>query len=443
MTLQPTKTPRILSIRREEITISKNRQRKEFRPEDTVSLAGSISEFGLMNPVTIRRGDNSYILVAGERRIRALETLWNFGEEVRCGDFSFPENIIPCIDFGELDPLDAFALELEENVRRIDLSWIEKSEASAKLLDFRKAKAKRDGVAEPTIDDIAREVRGDSSTAREQTRKEVLVSKHLDDPEVRKAKSADEAFKLLKRREELARSAALAAEVGVTFTNKVHDLRQGNCMELLPEYAKESFDILLTDPPYGIDADRFSDSGGLAQGSHFYDDSWTYWNKLCRFLAAESFRVCKPQSHAYVFCDIDNFVLLKGFFMEAGWKVFRTPIVWVNPTASRAPWPEHGPQRKYQICMFAIKGNRPVLALKPDVVSFPSDDNLNHQAQKPVALYQELLSRSARPGDSVLDCFGGTGTILPAAHALKCKATYMELDQAAYGIALQRLAELN
>jgi DNA modification methylase len=436
------------SVRFTDIIIPKIRQRKEFVPEQVVELAGSISQYGLMNPVTVRKDPESdnFFLVAGERRMRALEYLWNFGETVKCGQGVFPEGVVPCVYFGELDPLVAKEMELEENIRRVDLTWQEKAAATSELMELRTAQAKATGTEPPTVTAIASEVRGDSPAAHDKTRKELIVSKHLADPEVKKASTVDEAFKLLKRREELTKSAELAAKIGVTFSSSVHTLLQGDCLERLPELQRESFDVLLTDPPYGIDADKFGNSGGIAgagnTGSHFYDDSWTYWNKLAKFLAAESFRVCKPQAHAYVFCDVDNFVLLKSFFIEAGWRVFRTPLIWVNPTANRAPWPEHGPQRKYQVVMYAVKGNRPVTKVQPDVLTYPSDENLNHQAQKPVALYQDLLMRSVRPGDSVLDCFGGTGPILPAAHALKCRATYIERDQAAYGIAIERLGRL-
>ena len=151
----------------------------------------------------------------------------------------------------------------------------------------------------------------------------------------------------------------------------------------------------------------------------------------------------KTQAHAYVFCDIDNFVILKQRMQAAGWRVFRTPLIWVNPSAMRAPWPEHGPQRKYQLILYAIKGDKSVNQLYPDVLVYSSDENLGHQAQKPVGLYSDLLRRSARPGDTVLDPFGGTGTVLPAAHEHKCRATYIEADASAYGIAIGRLKDLD
>jgi DNA modification methylase len=76
------------------------------------------------------------------------------------------------------------------------------------------------------------------------------------------------------------------------------------------------------------------------------------------------------------------------------------------------------------------------------VLIYESDDNLGHHAQKPIALFVDLLDRSARAGDMVFDPFGGTGTLLAAAHAVKCKATVIEKDEAAYGIAARRLGEL-
>ncbi len=105
----------------------------------------------------------------------------------------------------------------------------------------------------------------------------------------------------------------------------------------------------------------------------------------------------------------------------------------------RAPWPEYGPQRKYETLLYAVKGMRPIFKLAGDVLDFPSDTNLGHAAQKPVALYTELLRRSALPGDSIFDPFMGSGTIFSAATELKLRATGIELDQTSYGIAIERL----
>jgi site-specific DNA-methyltransferase (adenine-specific) len=433
----------IHSIPVDEILIPKNRQRKEFKAEDLIDLAGSITKNGLMHPVVVRKdADGNVMLVAGERRLKAMAYVWNFGDSVECGDYQFPENCAPCIMHSELSELDAFEMELEENIRRVDLPWQDRAAATKQLYDLRKAQAEAAGEKLPGYADIAEEVHGTSPAAADQTRMEILVASHLDDEDVKGARTAKDAFKALKRKEDVRRNEALAQSVGVTFTNAVHRLEQGDCFEILESIPAESFDVILTDPPYGIDADQFGDSGGNSAGSHFYDDSWTTWNLLARRLAGESFRVAKAKAHAYMFCDIDNFVMFKSYMQEAGWKVFRTPLIWINPTAFRAPWPDQGPQRKYQVALYAVKGNRPVSRLYPDVLTYTSDDNLGHQAQKPVDLYVDLLKRSANPGDTVLDPFMGSGPIIPAAHQLKCRATGIEINPAAYGIAVSRLKGL-
>jgi len=433
---------KLLSINVNEILIDKHRQRKTISQEDVLRLANSIAANGLIQPVVVRKDpEGNYLLVAGERRLRALTHLWFFDNQVRCGEFQFEVEHVPCIYQGDMDPDDAFEMELEENIRRVDLSWQERAQATAELNERRKRRAAAAGLAAPTIEELAETTHGSSGESLQRTRAEILVAPHLSDPDVAAASSPKEALKLLQRKEQASKNAALALSIGKSLIDE-HTLHQGECFRVLEDIPDGTFDVILTDPPYGIDADQFSDSGGRVAGAHFYDDSWKTWNTLAKRLAVESYRVAKPQAHAYIFCDIDNFVLLKGFFQEQEWRVFRTPLVWVNPTAMRAPWPEHGPQRKYQICLFAVKGNRPVNRIYPDVVTYASDDNLGHHAQKPVALYLDLLTRSVRPGDTVLDPFGGTGPVIPAAHELKCRATYIEQDPAAFGIGVKRLEGL-
>lgn len=431
-----------------DITIATNRQRKLFTPESIQELAASIAEVGLIHPLVVRRApDGQIVLVAGERRLKALDICWNFAQEVRCGTRIIPEQQVPCTFLGEIDPVLAFEIELDENIRRTDLDWKEKAIAVRQLYELRRMQAERSGAPSPDVAAIAQEVSGTSEGQwQENIRQDLLLSEHLENPVVAAAKSRKEAFKALKRHEENQRHAELGRSVGATFTSSMHTLRQGDCLEIMRELPDESFDVILTDPPYGIDADQFGDSDGKAQ-THFYDDSYENWKRLMLECYQQFTRLAKPQAHLYLFCDIDRFGELKEIFhddttAQSEWAVFRTPLIAVNPTSMRTPWVDGGPQRKYQLCLYARKGNKPVTRIYADVLTYPSDPNLGHQAQKPVGLYKDLLQRSIRPGDSVLDPFCGTGTIFAAAHELKCKATGIELDEAACGIASARLKGL-
>lgn len=437
----------MLIIPLDKLEIAKNRQRREFEPQELANLAESIEKHGLMHPLVVRPKegtDDAWVLVAGERRLRAIrDYLWPMGGLLKCGGDPIAEDSIAVVPLGDLDELSAEEAELEENVQRTDLSWQERAAASARLADLRRKQAEKEGREAPSVADISLEIRGSAEGINhENTRREIILAKHLGNPAVAAAKSLQDAWKTLKREEVTQRNIAIAETIGKTFTADSHELFNTEALGWLWKCPFAQFDVILTDPPYGIDADEFGDSGGIAAGAHQYEDSYEYWLKLMSTFAPVSFVVAKPMAHLYCFVDIDNFVRAKALFADCGWQVHRTPIIWHKPGGSRVPWPEHGPQRKYEMVLYAVKGKKPVTQIYPDVVSYNPDENLGHMAQKPVALYADLLKRSTTPGDVVCDPFCGTGPIFPAAHGLKCRAVGVERDPSAYGIALTRIQQL-
>ncbi len=431
------------------IFIRPDRQRKEFDLAALAELSESIRERGLMHPIVLRqpRGDepqDRMVLVAGERRMRAVQDLADLGQSFSCDLGNVEPGMIPYLSLGELDELSAEEAEWEENNARADLTWQEKAAATARLASIRSRQAEARGAPLPTVAAIAEEIRGSAAGGyQEATRRELIVARHLADPEVAKAKTVDEAFKLLKRKEETSKRAQRAVEVGRTYSAaSAHRALHGSALDLFPTLSAESFDVILTDPPYGIDADQFGDSGGKAAGAHFYADTYENWKTLSLALAAEGFRVAKPQAHLYCFCDITRFEELKAILAAAGWDCFRTPLIWHKPNGSRTPWVDGGPQRQFELVLYARKGKRPVTRIYSDVLTYRSDENLGHPAQKPVALLVDLLRRSCSAGDSVLDPFAGSGSIFPAAQELKLAATGIELDAAAYGLCTSRIDSL-
>lgn len=422
------------------ILVSSNRQRREFEQGALQELVESIDKHGLFHPIVLRLEGESYVLVSGERRLRAIADLRDLGGVLRFDGQDVLSPLIPHVLLGELGPLEAEEAELEENIRRSDLTWQERASATARLAALRTAQAGVAGGPAPTTADIAEEIRGSSEGAnQEATRQEIIVAKYLTDPEIAAAGSTKEAFTILRRRDARGRNAQLAADVGRTFTSAQHTALNCDSIQWMREQEPGQFDVILTDPPYGIGADEFGDAGGRTAGAHGYGDSYEEWEELMNAFPAQAFRLAKEQAHAYVFCDIDRFPELREGFRMVGWWTHRTPLIWHKPAAPRAPWPEHGPQRKYELILYAVKGRRPTMKLCPDVITCDTDDNIGHPAQKPQALYEDLLRRSIRAGDTVFDPFMGSGTIFPAAHSLKCKATGIEIDSSSYGIALKRL----
>jgi ParB family transcriptional regulator, chromosome partitioning protein len=102
--------------------ISRNpfQPRKDFNPEDLNELSDSIREHGVLQPILVRELDGAYQLIAGERRWLASQ---------RAGLTSIPCRVVDVID------QTAFDYALEENLKRKDLSDIEKALAFRQYLD--------------------------------------------------------------------------------------------------------------------------------------------------------------------------------------------------------------------------------------------------------------------------------------------------------------------
>jgi len=356
--------------------------------------------------------------------------------------------VVPTITLGELDELSATECELEENIRRADLTWQENASALERLHQLR---LRQD--PQHTIGDTAREVYGvDKNVPLEKlgsgyalVKETIAVASHLGDTEVAGAKTAREAFKILVRKEDARKNAALASSIGASFGKHSHTLLLTDSTEwMLKDCPQSSFDVIVTDPPYGIDAQSFGDGAGRLVGiKHEYDDSTSEFWQLMRKAAAGISRVAKMESHLYICCDIDQFHFLKHLFSTIGdWNVFRTPLINYKRDAGRVPLPEHGPRRCYETIFYAFRGGKTCTAIYPDVIETRGDENRGHGAQKPVELFANLLRRSCRPGDRILDPFCGTGTIFEAAHGMKCIATGVEIENVYYGIAAQRIMEL-
>jgi len=93
--------------------------RKVFDPQGLQELAASIAQYGILQPLSVRRRKDGYELVAGERRLRAA----------RMAGLSE----VPCIILA-VDEAQSGMLALVENLQRRDLDFIEEAEGLARLM---------------------------------------------------------------------------------------------------------------------------------------------------------------------------------------------------------------------------------------------------------------------------------------------------------------------
>jgi len=110
---------KVVYIRIEDVVPNPAQPRKIFDLKGLEELAESIRRHGVLQPISVRRTERGYELVAGERRLRAAK-LAGLKE-------------VPCIVL-EIDSVQSGLLALVENLQRRDLDFFEEAEGLAKLI---------------------------------------------------------------------------------------------------------------------------------------------------------------------------------------------------------------------------------------------------------------------------------------------------------------------
>jgi len=376
-------------------------------------LAKSIGEIGLLHaPVVVPLPDDKWLLIAGERRMRAISRLTTpftyQGKPV-------PQGQIPVTLLGHDTELARVQAELEENIIREELTWQERTEAIARLHKLRDAEAKAKGKKQ-TFQDTAKEIHGSATPSGAGTaiREDVFLSDFLDRGEVLKAKTRNEALRIAKRIAARELQAALAEKALIRSTP--HQLLEGDTFELLPTVSAQVA-CVVADPPYGVGTDTYNFK---TTSRHNYTDNKDYAMRCYRLLAERLPALAHGGGlHFYGFCWPGYFFDIKQMFEDAGWTVWNTPLIWSK--GQGMVFSEYGPRRTYDAIVFAQWGKLPCMDIRNDVIEVPNA-RTERKAEKPIALYRDLLERSTAPGDTILDPFCGTGNIFVAASELRLTA---------------------
>ena len=130
----------VIELKITEVEPNENQPRRNFNQEALNSLAESIKEHGIVQPIIIRKADEGYQIVAGERRWRAARL---------AGVKTIPAVIK---DYSDGQILE---IALIENLQREDLNPIEEANAYKALMDEHNLSqddiAKRLGKSRPAI----------------------------------------------------------------------------------------------------------------------------------------------------------------------------------------------------------------------------------------------------------------------------------------------------
>lgn len=213
----------------------------------------------------------------------------------------------------------------------------------------------------------------------------------------------------------------------------------GDCREVLPSMEKDSVDLVVTDPPYGV---NFQSSWRQETFDRLAGDES---QEAALQGLKEVIPILTNQRHLYIFGSFDLTSLPLSSPVELIWDKR-----YIGMGNLEIPW---GSQHEYiQFCI-SLKRNRNREASgrrslaarlrRGSILSFsrPDGNVTAHPTEKPVALLRELIESSSRIGECVMDCFCGSGSTLEAAKLEGRRAIGIEVEERFCEMAAKRFEQ--
>lgn len=233
-------------------------------------------------------------------------------------------------------------------------------------------------------------------------------------------------------------------------------LYRGDCLSVVPAFPDESFDVVITSPPYNmglvpggngrgmyrpganVKAGRFRDGYG-AHSDTLDQDEYDEWQ---REVLAELWRVAR---HAVFYNHrprVEHGKLRVPLSFDYGPAVLRQIVIWDRGTGVDVTRRSYCTRQEW-IMVFA----KPTFSLVSHSASGEGDvwrlgmehGETGHPAPFPISLPKKILLTTG--AESVLDPFAGSGTTLRAAKDLGRVAVGVEIEESYCKLAVDRLAQ--
>ncbi len=291
---------------------------------------------------------------------------------------------------------------------------------------------------------------------------DVDLSHLFDDLEVE-----DDEWDTEKELEKIKKPSAKPGELYVLGNHRVLCADSTDPKTLLRLMGDAKADVLLQDPPFNINLDYDKGVGGSRRYGGTVDDALPD-EKYRAFLKAalENARaVLKKDAHVFTYCDQKYIWLLQTLYAELGIKNPRVAL-WIKNNAS--PTPGVAFNKQYEPCVYGTigspylsdkarnfsevlnkeigTGNRTLEDIYDSIdiwlVKRLASSEYQHPTEKPPSLHERPLRRCSKPGDIVLDCFGGSGSLLMACEQLKRTAYLVEREPVFIDLIIRRYEKL-
>ena len=249
-----------------------------------------------------------------------------------------------------------------------------------------------------------------------------------------------------------------------------HKLICGSCRDssvLKKLFGDEKPSMIYSDPPYNINLDYNKGIGGKKNyGGNVVDNrSYAEYKQFLGESIINALLVSEPNTHVFYWSDQTYIGLIQELYRELGVENKRV-CLWIKNGFN--PTPGVAFNICYEPCTYGIRG-KPYIS--PDTQNLNEvmnremttgnemTDQINdfleiwtekrlaghkmeHATSKPPQLHQKAIRRCTKPGDIILDSFGGSGSTLIAAEQLKRRAFLVELEPIFCDLIIRRFEKL-
>lgn len=407
-----------------DIKVAEDRQRKEFSPNALNYLRESISRRGIISPIVIH---SDGLLIAGERRLRcALELKL---EEV------------PVRIFENLSVEDQEAIQLEENVRRKDLTWQEEAKAYRKIYLIKKKQNPAITQAETadylgvSLSEFQRALQVSIYLEKDPTKIEhcttlfaaCSIINRLRDRAIEK-----EASKItpgVSQTLETIFSTADIADTTVAETVKrtipqadSNSIFQGDFVEWSKTYDGPPFNFIHFDPPYGININK-SDQMQSANWGAYNDSEETFWQLTDALFSYEAkSKLIAQSAHILFWFSMEYYAELLSYVnSQDGFVANPFPLIWTKSDGSGVlPDPRRGPRRTYETALLISRADRQIVKPINNSHSAPLGNKV-HLSEKPQPVLRYFFQMFLDETSTVFDPTCGSGNALAVAEEYKVK----------------------
>lgn len=425
-------TPYLYHVHPGSVLVPDDRQRTTLTGID--ELCASITQVGQLQPILITGAVDGPTLVAGGRRLEACRRLGL---------------LVTAMYVEDMDPETRELAELEENVKREELPWLDRANA------IRKATLLLKGRDVTLLADVAARL----SISETVLKRNLSIAKEFavnPTNKIFELAGVDTAYNELARQTErkadnemeqvnravpkpvttMSGAPGIVPAFGTTvqpvapMPPAANPILNEDFTTWAPAYHGPRFNLIHCDFPYGVNATAGGQISAALDARESYDDAEDIYWKLLDVLCEHGPRFIADSAHMIFWFSMKHYTQTVLRLRGVEWAVSPHPLVWLKSDNAGILQDYNRTYRNiYETALFCTRGDRKLVRAKSNAIAHPRGSQLAHISEKPRAVLRHFLEGITDGNSFAFDPTAGSGNALIEATALGAELVLgLELD---------------